>query len=672
MLIHAPMHRIRIIILKKDEDAITEALGRLGVMEFARTEDEGVRSRSEEARERVQRCRELRERLESLMKWFDVPIPDISGEETVRKFSLDDVSRLIEQVEDEAKPIGKRINELDEQIERLQTTMDEISPYRELEIPPRQLAETSFLYVTAGDMPTSQIPAARSELPGDAVLAPIGPGESEGGAPLQKVLALSSRRSRFALGTILEEHQFEEHELPTKYEASPAAIYEDARAERDKLHEQQDELQGPLREIGRTHRDEFEAAYKKVVRELQISEAERNYGATWATVVINGWCPEGEVDEVEEAVEDVTDGSGVFESRPASWEEIEEGLVPSHTEMPDWLAPFERLVRGFGVPGYREVEPTIMFAVSFLLMFGIMFGDLGHGLCLIGIGLMVWYKSGSEQTKDVGWIIGSAGTSSALFGAFFQGSLFGYSLPDLGWRLTLAIEPITLRRGGAPADAGDQVVRYMILAVGLGVALISLGILLNIFSRLRAGEYERGLLGRFGLAGGIFYWGTLALMLKVLITQEWTMANTVILIGLIGLPLLVLAFHEPIYALLTGQDKLWEENPVFGVFEGLLEVMETVMTYVANTFSFLRVAAFALSHVALCFTILILQDLVGQLAAGPLWSALIFLVGTAVVIGLEGLVVAIQIFRLEYYEFFTKFFGGEGRQFTPFRLGNQE
>jgi V/A-type H+-transporting ATPase subunit I len=666
------MHRIRIIILQRNEDAVTEALGQLGVIEFARTEEEGVTSRREDASERTERCRELKDRLESLMKWFGVKIPDTSGEEKVRGFSLDDVSRLMEQVENEAEPIGKRLNELDEKIEGAQTTIDQMAPYRELEVPPRELDETSFLHVRAGDMPRSQVPAARDELPGDAVLVTLGSGETGEGAPLQRVLALSSRRSRFALGTILEEHQFEDHELPTDYEASPSAIYEDAVEKRDRLEQQRGNLQGPLLEIGRAHRAEFEAAYRKVMREQRISRAEQNYGSTWATVIIDGWCPKERVEEVRRTVQEISDGSALFESRPATQEEIEEGQVPSHAELPDYLAPFERLVRGFGVPGYQEVEPTVMFALSFLLMFGVMFGDLGHGLILFTIGLAVWRRAGRETMKDLGYVIATAGTASALFGTFFQGSFFGYSLVETGWPLTLGIEPLRLSQGGAAAGAAGHVIRYMILAVGIGIGLISLGIILNIFSRLWAGEYAGGLLGRFGLAGGIFYWGTVGLVLRVLITGSWSTVDTWLLIGLVLAPLLVLAFHEPIQALIQGRKRLWEENPVFGVFQGLLEVMETVMTFVANTFSFLRVAAFALSHAALCFTIFVLQDVVGRLPAGALWSALIFLTGTAIVIALEGLIVAIQIFRLEYYEFFTKFFRGEGKEFKPFRLGQSE
>ncbi len=671
MLLQSPMHRIRIIILQRDEDAVTETLGQMGVVELARTQEEGVDTRQKQANRRIEKCQTLKKRLTSLMKWFGVEIPETTGEEEVRDFSLNDVSNLIDQVEKESEPIGKKLDKLEEKRETVQATMDDIAPYRDLQVSPDDLAETSFLHVTAGDMPIKQIPAARSELPGDAILAPIGPGEASEGAQLQRVLALSSRRSRFALGTILEEHQFEEQSLPTNYEASPAAIYNQAKEKRDELTEKIEELQEPLLQIGKSHGEEFEAAYKKVVRELQISRASQNYGSTWSTIVINGWCPKKKLPELKEKINDVTDGSAIVESRSATEQEIEKGEVPSYCELPDFLSPFQMLVQGFGVAGYREVEPTLMFAVSFLLMFGVMFGDLGHGLCLLAGGIALRQMSERNTLRQLGYVIAAAGGSAALFGTFFQGSVFGFSLNELGWPYTFAIEPINLSVEGGTGEAGAEVLRYMTLAVGLGITLISLGIILNIFSRLRAGEYEQGLLGRFGLAGGIFYWGTLALAIKLLVTHEWSPLDTWLVVSVIGLPLLVLAFQEPIYALLTGRSKLWEENPVFGIFEGVLEIVETIMTFVANTFSFLRVAAFALSHVALCFTIFILQGLVMELPGGPLWSALIFVLGTAVVIGLEGLVVAIQIFRLEYYEFFTKFFRGEGHKFRPFQLGEQ-
>ena len=92
------------------------------------------------------------------------------------------------------------------------------------------------------------------------------------------------------------------------------------------------------------------------------------------------------------------------------------------------------------------------------------------------------------------------------------------------------------------------------------------------------------------------------------------------------------------------------------------------MSYLANTISFARLGAFALAHAGLCMAIFALEKVVRELPAGPLWSALILILGNALVIGLEGMVVTIQTVRLEYYEFFSKFLEAEGKPFEPFEL----
>jgi V/A-type H+-transporting ATPase subunit I len=287
-------------------------------------------------------------------------------------------------------------------------------------------------------------------------------------------------------------------------------------------------------------------------------------------------------------------------------------------------------------------------------------------VCLLAIAFLVWRHSAGQVGKDLAFIVGACGLSSVVLGTFFTGSYFGHSLRHMGWRWTLDFEPLRLG-ANAGTDAGDSAMRYLLLAIILGVALISLGLVLNILNRFRARDYEGMVLGRFGLAGIVFYWGVLALVIKFVVAGA---GPADVWLGLlVGVPLVLVALHEPVFALLTGRRPLFHEGPLVGLFESALEVLETVMVFASNTFSFLRVAAFALSHTALCFTTFVLEDIVGQhLPLGAVWAVLVFMVGTVVIVGLEGLIVAIQVFRLEYYEFFTKFFRGEGHAFRPFRL----
>jgi V/A-type H+-transporting ATPase subunit I len=106
--------------------------------------------------------------------------------------------------------------------------------------------------------------------------------------------------------------------------------------------------------------------------------------------------------------------------------------------------------------------------------------------------------------------------------------------------------------------------------------------------------------------------------------------------------------------------------------EGFVEVLETVSNYISNTVSFLRVGAFALSHAVLSFIVFSFYErLANSSIAGSLSAVLIMLLGNAIIIVLEGMIVAIQVVRLQYYEFFNKFFIETGVEFAPFRFKNR-
>jgi V/A-type H+-transporting ATPase subunit I len=100
-----------------------------------------------------------------------------------------------------------------------------------------------------------------------------------------------------------------------------------------------------------------------------------------------------------------------------------------------------------------------------------------------------------------------------------------------------------------------------------------------------------------------------------------------------------------------------------------VEILETLSTYVSNTVSFLRVGAFALSHAVLSFIVFTLSGMVGRgVGAGPVFAFMVVAFGNALIIVLEGMIVAIQVVRLQYYEFFSKFFTETGVAFSPFRF----
>jgi len=665
MLQPAPMLKARIVVLERDVARVATALGALGVVHLkSSVEESGGQLQPEDLGEELKHCNRLMGRLKDVMEALMVKPSAEALPDPAEAMSVAEVEELVATLE---RSIGERIKQLAAARQDLSETeemLQALEPYRELSAPLTPLRRSGLLELKVGRIAPDQLGDLLSAMPPGVLALPVGERQREAKQPVD-LLIVGARRRRFALDTVLGDHGFEQRDVPLWEEQSPAEVYREAARRREELRLRVADLQRDLGGTGRAYAGSLQRAQAALAVQIRVCEAAQNFGTTWATAVISGWVPAAQEEELRRAVAEATGGQCVVETAEPTPEDIEAGRVPSHMPHSWLLSPFRRLVQGYGVAGYTEIEPTILFTVSFLLLFGLIFGDLGHGLCLALIGLALKRLGRNESVRDTGHVILFAGLASMAFGTFFQGSFFGMPLRELGFPLTLGFEAI--RFSGEQAGGRGHVVYYLLLAVLLGIVLISLGMVLNVINRLRRGDYVGSVLDQFGLVGMLFYWGVLGLSAKVLVFGPGP-ADVWVAVVVVALPLVVFTLHRPLTALLRHRRPLWEQNPLMELFEGAVGAVETVMIYMANTFSFLRVAAFALSHAALCFTIFVLLRLVRGLPGGPLWSAVVFVVGTATVIGLEGLIVAVQVLRLEYYEFFTKFFGGEGLPYRPFRL----
>jgi len=264
------------------------------------------------------------------------------------------------------------------------------------------------------------------------------------------------------------------------------------------------------------------------------------------------------------------------------------------------------------------------------------------------------------MAHDLGAVLTFCGISGVVFGAVY-GTFFGY---EIGGESAPFFRPM------------EDPQLILLIAVGFGVAVISVGVILNIVNCLLSRRVADGLLDKFGLVSGVFYWGALGLAAWGLAGGKVGLAPAVLLIG--G-PLVILFLRRPagmvasalrarqeVGAQESGREE--HEGPVIVVIESAVEVFETVLMYLTNTLSFARIGAFALAHAGLSFAIYELMHLAAGAPGGQVWAALIFVFGMLVTILLEGFIVMVQALRLEYYEFFNKFFRGQGRRFEPFDL----
>jgi V/A-type H+/Na+-transporting ATPase subunit I len=341
---------------------------------------------------------------------------------------------------------------------------------------------------------------------------------------------------------------------------------------------------------------------------------------------LSGWIPRRQLSTLHDTLEARFHGRYWLELHEPTADEMAE--VPSLVRYPGWLTPFVPLVKSYGIPRYGEFDPALPFAITYLLLFGAMFGDIGHGAAIVLLAAALYRRFGRMT-----WVGILAGAVSMLFGLFY-GSVFGYE--DI-------IEPLWQSPLHDP-------IRVLTIAVGFGVGFIVFTLLVNTRNRYVAGRVGEALFDSTGLAGLVFYLGAVGSLASLTGGADLERPSGV----LAGLGIVTIAAFK----WLEAKAGLGER-----ILVAAIETLETGINLFANTLSFMRVAAFSLNHVALALAIFTLANGLGT--AGH-WFTIVL--GNVVIIGLEGGIVAIQALRLMYYEGFSRFFSGDGTEFVPLRL----
>ncbi len=390
-----------------------------------------------------------------------------------------------------------------------------------------------------------------------------------------------------------------------------------------------------------------------------LLKAQAKFGKIDHTYLLTGWLPVNLFDQLKDRIMKATDGQAIVDKvDPEDIREVREGVlkIPILFNNPLLIRPFEKLTSLYGTPSYQEVEPTVFLALSFVLLFGMMFGDVGHGLILFLAGFYIFRRL--YKFMDYGIILMECGVSSAVFGILY-GSVFGvedlipalwlHPMKDINW--------------------------FMMVSGAVGVGMISLGLILNLINITRKRRFE-DLLTSGGLVGALLYWLLAGLAIRYVLSgpPDPLVIMTAKIIS--GVLLLIMIVERPIRAIIKrrkerarGIKPEKETGIPTLVLESTIEALDSLLRFLANTVSFVRVAAFALTHAALFIGVFSIADMVSHGTGTGFSYYLTLIIGNIVIILLEGMVVSIQTIRLEYYEFFSKFFRGGGRPFQPIVAG---
>ena len=350
---------------------------------------------------------------------------------------------------------------------------------------------------------------------------------------------------------------------------------------------------------------------------------------------IIGWIPKSISEAYVKECEAYTDFA-CFLTDPGEMREISPPVKFKKGFLSDVYQPFLEM---YGLPATGELDPRLFMALTYTIIFGIMFGDVGQGLSLVIIGTLLW------KVKKIwlGRIVALCGLSATACGIVY-GSVFGNE-ELLPW--------------GFKVLEDGNTIKILIIAVVIGALLIMICMLMNIINGIRQKDVKKIFFSPNGIAGFVFYIGlAIGVIFKVLLKQNIFTIPFILLV--IVLPILMIFSATPLTKLIKGEKDWKPESLLMFLVEGFFEMFETLLSYVSNTVSFLRVGAFAISHAGMMMVVYMLSTGSG---GGYSIGGLIF--GNILVTGLETMLVCIQVPRLEYYEMFGRFYEGGGIKFSP-------
>jgi len=340
---------------------------------------------------------------------------------------------------------------------------------------------------------------------------------------------------------------------------------------------------------------------------------------------------------------------------------------------PRFLAPFEMLVENFAIPAYGTIDPTSFVAIIYLIMFGLMFADAGHGLVLILAGLFgVRFVKSSDAIHKLFQLLIYCGFSAVIFGALF-GSYFGFQL----------FKPLWFDYHGIIVghSSGNKFVRDIFgilkITIYFGIFIIAVGLIFNWINVIRKKRWMHLVFDKTGLLGGWLYASGVYTAFYYVRNDYRALPDSQFLFPMIALPAL-LFFLKPIVEFLL-PSKTAEHKHKFSAFtvveilmEWIVEMLEIFSGFLANTLSFMRVAGLGIAHVSLMIAFYEIALMVAHNGRLGLISYVLLVLGNIIVILLEGLSAGIQSLRLNYYEFFSKFFQETGYRYKPISLSSKE
>lgn len=386
------------------------------------------------------------------------------------------------------------------------------------------------------------------------------------------------------------------------------------------------------------HQNQYCSRAYSCLTEYEKFETVKQFAKTYKNnFVLIGWIPEDKVEEISGKLDKISR----IEYSIESGDELLKFSPPTKLKNKKIFSPFEFFVSTYGLPKYSDMDPTSFVAVTYTIIFGLMFADVGQGLLLSLIGLFL----SKVKKLDLGKIITMCGISASLFGFVF-GSVFGFEH---------LLDQIYSSIGLKPIRVMESSMSIIISSICIGVFCLILSMCMNIYSLVKKhNDILEAVFSHNGLCGIVLY----SSLILLIIGNPLNLNKIILTFATFSIPaMLTMIFFKEAF---KNKSKNMQINWGDYITSNLFELFEFVLGYFTNTISFVRIGVFLFVHAGMMMVVFTLAKM-----SGGFLYPLILIFGNIFVTCFESLLVGMQVMRLQFCELFGRFFEGGGREFKP-------
>ncbi len=566
--------------------------------------------------------------------------PQIPEIKSVEDLSLDELYSVAEgilgEIEKKIIDYDEQLSKLKDEIKNIQQTEKNLAYFLDFDIDLSEIGESTYLYTKIGKTENlEELSNSIGEIEEAELFSKqFGTGKKR----MWAIVIISHISQKEKIEKICRERiiELDFKELSGK----PAELVKTLKNRRNDLAKEQKNLLSALQISTETHLSQLRVLREQIQLERVRKEISKNFLKSNSTYVIRGWVLERNVKNLQSSLTKITDENIIFEiSNPS----LNPDNPPTYFDTPKWAIGFKHLLEMFATPKYNEINPTPIMGIFFVLFFGVMLGDAGYGIAILVLSLIGYFKIGkhSYMIRTLSFMAIWMGIVTIIVG-FLTNGFFGDLIPRFFNHQLY--QPFTIFGITFPVESLSDPLAILVMALILGLAHLNLGIILGIYQAYKRKEYKSMLTEKFcfiplQIGGGILI-GNFIL--------GWVVPEAI--------------FYFAGILVAVGIILLFVSSGPIGFFG--------ITGYVGDWLSYARLLALGLATAGMALAFNVVSQLLGDMIpfVGVVILVILLVLMHTVNLGLQALGAAVHSLRLQYVEFFNRFYEGGGHQFTPFKI----